>query len=145
MNTEKIICKIIEKTYNGCKVDKLNTNLSDDLGLDSLDKIDILTQTERMCRVRIPDVLAEEIKTAEDIVKCVNGLRAGKSINEIKHTLVPTAPKTHYAYRIDDGRIMCNLTNHPCETIKRTMTIKPQQDMCNLVGCIRYKQYQKTK
>ena len=145
MNTEKIIRSIVESSYAGCKVESLDMGLTADLGLDSLDKIDILDQVERACRVSIPDVLAEKIETVGDLVSCVNGLRAKVPVCQVLKSDRTVGHVVRSAYRIDDGRIKCSLTGGFCPEIKPTMVIRPMEDMCALVKCARYQQYQKTK
>jgi acyl carrier protein len=145
MNTEKIIRSIVESSYAGCKVESLDMGLTSELGLDSLDKIDILVKVERVCRVRIPDVLAEKIETVADLVCCVKELRAGVPVDRVLSKKVSGGRVVCSAYRIDDGRVKCNLTGTVCPEIKPTMAIKPDVDMCALVKCARYQQYQKTK
>lgn len=145
MNTEKIIRSIVESSYAGCKVESLDMGLTSELGLDSLDKIDILVKVERACRVSIPDVLAEKIETVGDLVSCVNGLRAKVPVDRVLSKRLSGGRVVRSAYRIDDGRIKCSLTGGFCPEIKPTMVIRPMEDMCALVKCARYQQYQKTK
>ena len=145
MNTEKIIRSIVESSYAGCKVEHLDMGLTADLGLDSLDKVDILGQVESACRVTIPDVLAEKIETVGDLVNCVNGLRAKVPVYQVLKSDRTVGYAVRSGYRIDDGRIKCKLTGKICPEIKPTMAIKPDVDMCALVKCARYQQYQKTK
>ncbi len=145
MDIEKIVRSIVESSYTGCKVESLNMGLTSELGLDSLDKIDILVKVERVCRVRIPDVLAEKIETVADLVCCVKELRAGVPVDRVLSKKVSGGRVVRSAYRIDDGRIKCSLTGGFCPEIKPTMVIRPMEDMCALVKCARYQQYQKTK
>lgn len=146
MDIEKIVRSIVESSsYAGCKVENLNMGLTSELGLDSLDKIDILVKVERACRVRIPDVLAEKIETVADLVCCVKELRAGVPVDRVLSKKVSGGRVVRSAYRIDDGRIKCSLTGGFCPEIKPTMVIRPMEDMCALVKCARYQQYQKSK
>lgn len=47
---------------------ELSSNLSDDLGADSLDAIDIVMTVEDQYSIEVPDEVIEAMKTVEDIV-----------------------------------------------------------------------------
>jgi len=47
-------------------------NIQDDLGADSLDVVDLLTNFEDEFDLEIPDDQVEKIKTVEDIVKYID-------------------------------------------------------------------------
>ncbi|MGN0523625.1 MAG: acyl carrier protein [Eubacterium sp.] len=47
---------------------ELSSNLSDDLGADSLDAIDIVMTVEDQYSIEVPDEAIEAMKTVEDIV-----------------------------------------------------------------------------
>jgi acyl carrier protein len=46
----------------------LTTNLQEDLNADSLDAVEIIMSIEDEFNVEIPDDIAEELKTVEDII-----------------------------------------------------------------------------
>lgn len=58
------------------KKDSLNdsTDLKDDLGLDSLDVVELTLQLEESCGVTIPDDKLQNVKTIGDLVKVVDDL-----------------------------------------------------------------------
>lgn len=50
---------------------KLDSNIQDDLGADSLDVVDLITTIEDEFDLSIPDEAVEEIKTVGDIVNYI--------------------------------------------------------------------------
>ena len=50
---------------------KLDANIQDDLGADSLDVVDLITTIEDEFDISIPDEAVEEIKTVGDIVNYI--------------------------------------------------------------------------
>ena len=50
---------------------KLDANIQDDLGADSLDIVDLITTIEDEFDISIPDDVVEEIKTVGDIVNYI--------------------------------------------------------------------------
>lgn len=50
---------------------EITSNLTDDLGADSLDAIDIVMSIEDQYSIEVPDEVVENIKTVEDIVNFV--------------------------------------------------------------------------
>jgi acyl carrier protein len=50
---------------------KLDANIQDDLGADSLDIVDLITTIEDEFDISIPDEVVEEIKTVGDIVNYI--------------------------------------------------------------------------
>jgi len=61
---------IIEEQLGITDKDKitLTTNLQEDLNADSLDAVEIIMSIEDEFNVEIPDDIAEELKTVEDII-----------------------------------------------------------------------------
>ncbi|MDE5582892.1 MAG: acyl carrier protein [Ruminococcus sp.] len=51
---------------------KLEANIQDDLGADSLDVVDLITTIEDEFDVSIPDEVVEDIKTVGDIVSYID-------------------------------------------------------------------------
>lgn len=60
----KVVGKHVEKT----------SDLRKDLGMDSLDMVELILQTEQEFNVRIPDDIASEIKTVQDIIDKIEEL-----------------------------------------------------------------------
>ncbi len=50
---------------------ELTTSLSDDLGADSLDAIDVVMTIEDQYSIEVPDDVIETMKTVEDIVNFI--------------------------------------------------------------------------
>ena len=50
---------------------KMDSNIQDDLGADSLDVVDLITTIEDEFDLSIPDEAVEEIKTVGDIVNYI--------------------------------------------------------------------------
>lgn len=51
----------------------MDTNLSDDIGLDSLDQIEMSMEAEKLFNVVIPDDEAERFETVGDVVRSIDG------------------------------------------------------------------------
>ncbi len=67
------ICVVIAETVN-CNIDEItkDTNLQDDLGLDSLDAVELNMSLEDKFEISITDEELAELKTVGDIVNVVN-------------------------------------------------------------------------
>ena len=50
---------------------EITSNLTDDLGADSLDAIDIVMSVEDQYSIEVPDEVIKSIKTVEDIVSFI--------------------------------------------------------------------------
>lgn len=48
-----------------------DTDLRDDLGLDSIDCVELIIRLENKYGIRIPDVELEQLRTAADLVRCM--------------------------------------------------------------------------
>ncbi|MCL2339225.1 MAG: acyl carrier protein [Proteobacteria bacterium] len=68
--------EIYEK-YDGIEKNeiRLDSNFEDDLGMDSLDTVEIIMFAEKIFQITIPDDEAEHIKTLQDLVKAVGSHR----------------------------------------------------------------------
>lgn len=64
--------------FNANEVSK-NKNLFDDLGLDSLDAIELVMDMEREFNMSIPDDEVEKIKTVGEIIEYISGRQSGSS------------------------------------------------------------------
>ncbi len=67
------ICEVIADTLS-CDVDSLTeaTNLSDDLGMDSVDAVELNMALEDKFDIKISDEELAELKTIGDIIEVVN-------------------------------------------------------------------------
>ena len=54
-----------------------DTDLVDDLGLDSLDMVELIMEFEDEFEIEIMDMEAEEIKTVQDVINCIKKKRGG--------------------------------------------------------------------
>lgn len=75
MNEIEIKNKILDIVAGKADVEKseleLSNNLTDDLGLDSLDGLEILIEVERECDITISDEEAEKLHTIGEIYELV--------------------------------------------------------------------------
>lgn len=64
-----------KQTFDKVLIDTLNieqeqiapdTNFKDELGVDSLDMVELVMEFERVFKISIPDEVADEIKTVSD-------------------------------------------------------------------------------
>ena len=62
---------ISEKTAIDVQTIQDDSNFKDDLDIDSLDQIDIMMETEKKFKIRIPDEEIERIITYQDLVEFV--------------------------------------------------------------------------
>ncbi|MBU0878042.1 MAG: 1-acyl-sn-glycerol-3-phosphate acyltransferase, partial [Candidatus Omnitrophica bacterium] len=58
---------------------KLHSNLYNDLGVDSLMKVEVLSAIDKECTVSIPDEIAYEINTFSDMVSFVKEYKKGRT------------------------------------------------------------------
>ena len=73
MNIMEELKKVLKQRGISKTVD-LNTNFKD-LGLDSLDLMDLVILAEEKLLIRIPDDKLTEIKTVNDLVKIIDDLK----------------------------------------------------------------------
>ena len=52
---------------------QMSSTFVDDLGVDSLDIVELIMAFEEEFNIEIPDEKAEKIKTVEDVVKYIDG------------------------------------------------------------------------
>lgn len=67
-----LISKLEELGYKGSELTD-TTNLYNDIGIDSLDAIELVTHMEEEFDITVPDEKINEIRTVDDIVKAVEG------------------------------------------------------------------------
>jgi acyl carrier protein len=67
------VITIIAEKLGGLSEDMIATekNLRDDLGMDSLDEIELIMECEKQFDLSIPDGEAEAIKTVKDVIDAV--------------------------------------------------------------------------
>ncbi|MCC3160469.1 phosphopantetheine-binding protein [Hymenobacter sp. 15J16-1T3B] len=51
-----------------------DSKLSDDLGLDSIELVELVIDLERRFHIEIPDPRVETLRTVQDVVRCVEDL-----------------------------------------------------------------------
>lgn len=71
INEQKILDMVFKVA--GKHVEK-TSDLRKDLGMDSLDMVELILQTEQGFDVRIPDDIASEVKTVQDIIDKIEEL-----------------------------------------------------------------------
>jgi NADH dehydrogenase (ubiquinone) 1 alpha/beta subcomplex 1 len=70
--TQRVVKAISQyKKIEGGKDITPNSNFLNDLGLDSLDQVEVLLGVEDEFSIEIPDAVAEEMKTVGDVIKYV--------------------------------------------------------------------------
>ena len=77
--------EIREKVFNYLKdnTDKKlydNTKIFEDLGFDSLDKVEMIMAFEKEFNIQIDDDLAENVETISDVIDIINSLLNGKPL-----------------------------------------------------------------
>jgi len=72
MKTKKRVLKVLAKVAD-TDIEKISeaNKLDDDLGLDSLDAVELIMEVEREFDIEIPDEHAEQIKTVHELINCV--------------------------------------------------------------------------
>ncbi|HTQ97297.1 MAG TPA: AMP-binding protein, partial [Candidatus Acidoferrum sp.] len=68
-----------------------NSNLDRDLGLGSLERVELLTRLETVFGVRLPDTLAVEANTAEDLIQAIRNAPGASAIEEEELSALRTA------------------------------------------------------
>lgn len=51
---------------------KMESNLAEDLKIDSLDAVELVMTLEEEFDIKLPDDVLKQLKTVEDVVKCVD-------------------------------------------------------------------------
>ena len=70
MDTRKTIDRVIEEKRKGIRArNPEGERLHEDLGLDSLDVMEIIMECERELNVRIPDSMCVGLKVKEDLYR----------------------------------------------------------------------------
>lgn len=55
---------------------KMESNLAEDLKIDSLDAVELVMTLEEEFDIKLPDDVLKQLKTVEDVVKCVDKYKA---------------------------------------------------------------------
>lgn len=83
IKSNNLVMESIEHAVIRILMDKLGTeesetvlsaNLENDLGMDSLDFVEIMMELEEEYSIRIPNTVAEKISTVENLINAVNNL-----------------------------------------------------------------------
>lgn len=65
---EKVKAIIVDELGVNAEDVKVDSNLTDDLGADSLDAVELIMAIEEEFDIEIPDEIAGEMKTVKDII-----------------------------------------------------------------------------
>jgi acyl carrier protein len=84
--THKVVHIIVDKL--GIDQDKLryDASFADDLGVDSLDVLELLVTIEKEFQLTIPDEEAEKIKTVGQLIDYVDEKRVTKKLESVSET-----------------------------------------------------------
>ena len=66
---------VVEQLSVAPEAVKLESKIIEDLGADSLDVVELVMALEEKFEVEIPDGDAENLKTIDDVVKFIEGLK----------------------------------------------------------------------
>lgn len=72
MTFEKVKELIVETLSVDEDKIKLESNLAEDLKIDSLDAVELVMTLEEEFDIKLPDDVLKQLKTVEDVVKCVD-------------------------------------------------------------------------
>ncbi|EIW64389.1 acyl carrier protein [Trametes versicolor FP-101664 SS1] len=82
LSKEEITARVLQvlRSFEKVKADKLNptASFSDDLGLDSLDAVEVVMAVEEEFAIEIPDAEADEIKTVQQAIDYIAKTPAGE-------------------------------------------------------------------
>lgn len=73
MNTQERIFDIISEVGYGSEF-TVDCDLANDLGFDSLDRLDLAIKLEKEFCITIPDEQFDKVQTVEDVVKLVDSI-----------------------------------------------------------------------
>ena len=76
MTFEKVKKLIVETLSVDEDKIKLESNLAEDLKIDSLDAVELVMTLEEEFDIKLPDDVLKQLKTVEDVVKCVDQYKA---------------------------------------------------------------------
>lgn len=76
MTFEKVKELIVETLSVDEDKIKLESNLAEDLKIDSLDAVELVMTLEEEFDIKLPDDVLKQLNTVEDVVKCVDQYKA---------------------------------------------------------------------
>ena len=78
MLIEEQVKKIIAEQL-GVKLEQVtdDSNLTSDLGADSLDKVELIMNLEEVLEIEIPDDESEQLKTVKEVIDFVKKIKTG--------------------------------------------------------------------
>ena len=78
MLIEEQVKKIIAEQL-GVKLEQVtdDSNLTSDLGADSLDKVELIMNLEEVLEIEIPDDESEQLKTVKEVIEFVKKIKTG--------------------------------------------------------------------
>ena len=76
MTFEKVKELIVETLSVDEDKIKLESNLAEDLKIDSLDAVELVMTLEEEFDIKLPDDVLKQLTTVEDVVKCVDQYKA---------------------------------------------------------------------
>jgi len=80
MLIEEQVKKIIAEQL-GVKIEQVtdDSNLTNDLGADSLDKVELIMNLEEVLEIEIPDDDSEQLQTVKEVIEFVKKIKIGTS------------------------------------------------------------------
>ncbi len=75
--TLEITTQILKKHVDGERVIRPNDHIQNDLGLDSLGVMELVSDVENRFNVSIPSEMFDKIATVEDVARAVTQLQRG--------------------------------------------------------------------
>jgi acyl carrier protein len=80
MLIEEQVKKIIAEQL-GVKIDQVtdDSNLTNDFGADSLDKVELIMNLEEVLEIEIPDDESEQLQTVKEVIEFVKKIKIGTS------------------------------------------------------------------
>lgn len=78
MLIEEQVKKIIAEQL-GVKLEQVtdDSNLTSDLGADSLDQVELIMNLEEVLEIEIPDDESEQLKTVKEVIEFVKKIKTG--------------------------------------------------------------------
>ena len=80
MLIEEQVKKIIAEQL-GVKIEQVtdDSNLTNDFGADSLDKVELIMNLEEVLEIEIPDDDSEQLQTVKEVIEFVKKIKIGTS------------------------------------------------------------------
>ncbi len=141
------IRSVLVKYSNGVPVTR-DTKLTDDLGLDSIDRAEIGVELEDMFGLPEGIILHEDMMTATNVRDLVAFMEQCVKHKDLKLTGVDkktVTPKLNLCRVTPFGSRICTQTNAPCNKITHLKAVDDNLDFCNIVKCKIAENYIKQK